>query len=294
MHIPVLLEESIKGLELKRGDVFLDCTLGLGGHSFYVCRVFGKDVRIVGIDLDEEAIRQAEEKIKEAGCQVQTFKSNFNDLDQVLDQAGVDSINGALFDLGINSFQLEASGRGFSFQKDEPLLMTMSKVASEGELTAYEIVNSWPEEKLADVIWKYGEEPRSRKIAKAIVEARRKNKIMTSLELALIIKKAIMGRSKINPATKTFQALRIAVNGELVNLEEALPKVFRRMAEDGRIAVISFHSLEDRIVKNFFKKLAQEDAGKILTKRPIYPSKLETAKNPRARSAKLRIFQKLK
>jgi 16S rRNA (cytosine1402-N4)-methyltransferase len=212
-----------------------------------------------------------------------------------LDQAGVAGVDGIIFDLGLSSNQIEESGRGFSFKTDEPLLMTMKKDPQSSDITAYEIVNSWSEESLADIIYGYGEDRFARRIAKAIVMAREIQSIETAGQLSDIIASVVpkFGFKKINPATKTFQAIRIAVNDELGAIKEALPKAFSRLNTGGRISIISFHSLEDRIVKRFFKEKSEAGEGRLINKKPITPSPQEIAENPRSRSAKLRIIEKI-
>jgi 16S rRNA (cytosine1402-N4)-methyltransferase len=201
-----------------------------------------------------------------------------------------------LFDLGISSFQLEVAGRGFSFLKDEPLLMTMKKIPTKDDLTACDIVNTWQEENLADIIYGFGEEKYSRKIAKAIVLAREEKEIKTTFDLVKIIEGAVGGyykKMRIHPATRTFQALRIATNSELINLQEGIKKGFHSLIKGGRMAIITFHSLEDRIVKHEFIRLKKEGYANIITKKPIIPNNSEIINNPRSRSAKLRILEKL-
>ncbi len=293
-HISVLLHEAITGLQIHKGDTFVDATLGGGGHSALVCETFGKEVRIIGIDADKDAIVRSEERL--AGkCNFHTACTNFSNLASVLDSLQVTSIQRLLFDLGLSSFQLEESGRGFSFKQDEPLLMTMRKESKEDEVTAYDVVNSWKEENLADIIYGYGEERYSRRIAKAIVEARETKPIETTTLLAEIISRAVPGsyrHGKLHPATKTFQAIRIAVNDELRSIEKAVADGFARLSPNGRIAVISFHSLEDRIIKNFFRQKVADGLARAITKKPIIPSDEEVSRNPRSRSAKLRILEK--
>ncbi len=223
------------------------------------------------------------------------YQENFRNIDKVLDEAGVSQVDGILFDLGLSSNQIEESGRGFSFKTEEPLLMTMKKNPQSSDITAHEIVNSWSEESLADIIYGYGEDRFARRIAKAIVMARAVRPIDTAGELAEIVASAVprFGFKKINPATKTFQAIRIAVNDELGALKTALPKAFDRLSRGGRMSVISFHSLEDRIVKRYFKEKGDLGQAKIITKKPITPSPEEIAENPRSRSAKLRILEKI-
>ncbi len=292
-HTSVLLNESIDGLNLKNGSVFVDATLNAGGHSKLVLDKFGKNVRIIGIDIDADAIARAKQKI--SADNVSFYQENFRNIDKVLEKAGVSQVDGVLFDLGISSNQIEESGRGFSFKTDEPLLMTMKKDPQSSDITAHEIVNSWAEESLADIIYGYGEDRFARRIAKAIVMARAVRPINTAGELAEIITSAVprYGFKKINPATKTFQALRIAVNDELGALKEALPKSFDKLSCNGRIAAISFHSLEDRIVKRYFKEKSDLGQAKIITKKPITPTEKEISENPRSRSSKLRILEKI-
>jgi 16S rRNA (cytosine1402-N4)-methyltransferase len=224
--------------------------------------------------------------------------NNFNDkISEILDDKGIDEGDGVLLDLGMSSYQLDRSGRGFSFLRDEPLQMTMCNKISDNELNAYKIVNHFNEEQLATIIYGYGEETYSRRIAKAIVEAREMSEIKTTGQLAEIIKKAVPFRyktGKTHPATKTFQALRISVNDEIERLEKTLEKSYSRLKIGGRISVISFHSLEDRIVKRFAKDKSQQGLVKIITKKPIVPTQEEIKENPRSRSAKLRIIEKIK
>ncbi len=290
-HISVLLGEAIDGLKVKAGDVFLDGTVGSGGHSAKVCSSH-KNIRLIGFDLDPEAIVRAREKVASAGCDITLYNDNFRNAKNVLGKTN--SVNAILLDLGTSSPQIDDSGRGFSFMRDEPLYMTLG-APSEGTLTAEEVVNTWAEESLADIIYGYGEERFARKVAKAIVDAREIAPIKTTLQLADIVKSAIPARfrsHRINPATKTFQAIRIAVNDELGSLKDGLAGAIELLAPEGRIAVISFHSLEDRIVKRFFDGLEKSDVGVRITKKPIVPTQKEILSNPRSRSAKLRIFQK--
>lgn len=289
MHVPVLLEESTDLLLGNRGKLYVDCTLGLGGHTKRILEK-NPEAFVIGIDRDEEAIELAKENLKEFEGRFAIYKANFADLDVVLEAEGVDKVDGFLFDLGVSMFQLK-SERGFSFQIDAPLDMRMDK---EQKLTAYRVVNEYPEKELARIIWEYGEERLSRKIARAIVQYRKRKPIETTKELADIILSVYPERLKhgrIHPATKTFQAIRIEVNRELESLKEALEKTTDRLNPKGRLVVISFHSLEDRIVKNFFREHSQE--LKILTKKPITPSEEEIRMNPAARSAKLRAGERV-
>ncbi len=295
MHTSVLLKESIDGLDLKAGDVFVDGTLGSGGHSAEVCRRFGKAVTLVGFDRDEDAIARAKKVITDAGCSATYIVGNFGDFNQALDTAQIAAVDKILLDLGISSNQLDEAGRGFTFKGSEPLLMTMKKNPSEDDLTAREIVNTWEEENLADIIYGYGEERYSRRIARAIVAARKEKPIETTEDLVAVIGPSVPAgyrKGKIHFATRTFQALRIAVNDELGSLSAILTQGFERLAPGGRMAVISFHSLEDRIVKRFFREKYDAGNALLITKKPIVPAPEEVRTNPRSRSAKLRILEK--
>lgn len=295
IHKSVLLKESIEGLNLQKGDIFLDGTLGGGGHSEEVCKRMGKDMKVIGLDLDADAITRATERISKIDCDFTTVQSSFRNLDKALDDLGIGKVNKILLDIGLSSNQFEDSGRGFSFKKDEPLLMTFKKEVSEEDITAREIVNNWDEENITEIIKSYGEERYARKIAKKIVESRQMKPIETTFELVEIVKKATplyYHKGRIHPATRTFQALRITVNDELRALQEGLEKGFEKLDSMGRMAVISFHSLEDRIVKNYFRDWAKEEKAELLTKKPIIPTEEEINENPRSRSAKLRIILK--
>lgn len=292
-HIPVLLKEVIEGLNLQHGDVVFDATLGGGGHAAEICERIGRAGTLIGVDLDEEALRRAKEKTEGCAAAVHFTKGNFRNLDAVLKKEGIAEIDKALFDLGMSSLELDASGRGFSFRKDEPLLMTFDSDLNHGALTAGEIINTWPEEEIARVLKEYGEERFARRIAHTITERRSEKKIERTGELAAIVISCYPGRLRRGDSpAKTFQALRIAVNDELEALREGLRKAAEMLAPEGRIAVISFHSLEDRIAKRYFREIAQEGGFTVVTKRPIVPGEEEVGRNPRARSAKLRIVEK--
>lgn len=289
-HVSVLLKETIDGLAIKPGDVIFDGTLGSGGHTAEICACYGKDIQVFVTDKDADAIERSKKRL--AGCNVTFVEDSFRNVDKAVGTGGIDKM---LLDLGLSSNQFDESGRGFTFRKDEPLLMTMKKNPDESDITAREIVNEWAESSIADIIYGYGEETYARRIAKAIVEARKENPIETTRELTAIIEAAVPAsyrRGRIHPATKTFQAIRIAVNDELGSLTEALTKGFALLHPKGRIAIISFHSLEDRIVKRFFKEKEKEGLAKVITKRPIVPTDEEIQANPRSRSAKLRIIEK--
>lgn len=296
-HASVLLKEVISGLDFQDGDIYLDATVGSGGHMEEVWQKMKERIVLSGIDADEMSVAITREKLEISGAKPKLAVLNFRNIDKAPDILGTENPSKILFDLGWSSDQFEEGGRGFSFQKDEPLLMTFKRNVGEEETTAYDVVNKWGEESLADILYGYGEERYARRIAKAIVEKREEKFIETSKELAEIVKNSVpifyrFGR--IHPATRTFQAVRIAVNDELQALEEGIKKGFGILKEEGRMAVISFHSLEDRIVKNFFKLQAVEEKGEIINKKPITPTKEETDKNPRSRSAKLRIIKKIK
>ena len=310
VHKTVLLNETIDGLLVHRslGEggnenlVIVDATFGGGGHSREILKRFPK-AKVIALDQDGSVWNENDSRIS-------FHNENFRNLDKVL---GTEKIDGIIFDLGLSSDQLENSGRGFSFMKNEPLLMTMKAPArrslgaggnpSEYFLTAYDIVNTWSEKSLADIIYGYGEERYSRRIAKRIVDARQKAKIKTTRDLVEIIKEAVPAvyrRGRIHFATRTFQALRIAVNDELRILQTGLEKGFEALTAGGRMAVISFHSLEDRVVKRFYSaKGGSASGGKehrvanIITKKPIRAGNEEIKINPRARSAKLRVLQKI-
>jgi 16S rRNA (cytosine1402-N4)-methyltransferase len=296
-HESVLLKEVIEGLSLQDGDIYLDATVGSGGHMEAVWEKMKERVVLCGIDADETSISITREKLDLSGAKPKLLTLNFRNIDKAPEMLGIKVPTKILFDLGWSKDQFDEGGRGFSFQKDEPLVMTFKDNPNEDDTTAYDVINGWSEENLADVIFGYGEEKYARRIAKAIVEERTLKPIESSKTLAEIVKNAVpvfyrFGR--IHPATKTFQAVRIAVNDELQALQEGLRKSFDILNEEGRMAVISFHSLEDRIVKRFFKSLQSEGKAEILNKKPITASIDEINKNPRARSAKLRILQKNK
>lgn len=293
-HVSVLLQESIDGLNLAPDNVFLDCTFGAGGHSSYACNKY-KGLKIVALDQDTEALDRGNKKFETGKCDVTLLQYNFKNLDKALESVGISKVNGILFDLGTSVDQIKTSGRGFTFEKNEPLLMTLTNDTTEGLLTAKDIVNVWSVDTLETILRGYGEERFSRRIAEAIVEAREDKPIETTFELVEVIKKAtpkFYHFKKIHPATKTFQAIRIAVNDEVTSLKIGLQKGYESLEENGRMAVISFHSIEDREVKRFFRDLEKEGKGKRITKKPIKASDQEISENSRSRSAKLRIFQK--
>lgn len=301
-HEPVLLNETLKGLGVKPAGWYVDCTVGLGGHSQAILEASEPDGRLLGLDADSESLEQARLNLSRFGDRVRLVHGNFRDLEQIARQNGVNQANGVLMDLGLSSWQLAAAERGFSFQEDAPADMRFDRTQG---LSAADLVNMLPEEDIVAALWQYGEEPRARRIARALVEAR---PIRTTGELADIVCRVVRRRGRIHPATRTFQGLRIAVNRELEALEEALPQAVTILAPGGRLAVISFHSLEDRIVKLFFRQEAKDcicpprspacvcghrATLRVITKKPVSPSEEEIARNPRARSAKLRVAERL-
>lgn len=291
MHIPVLLHEVIDGLAVQKGETVVDATLGGAGHAKALAERIGKGGVLIGIDEDEAAVRRGKKELEGFKGKLHLVRGNFRNLAKVMAKLKVKQADRILMDLGVSSFQLDRGGRGFSFRRDEPLRMTLGKKKS-GLFDAATMVNEWEEKNLADIIYGYGEERFARKIAKAIVEARAARPLRTSGELAAVIERAVGRRGRLHPATKTFQALRIAVNDELRALEEALPQAIEALAPGGRLAVISFHSLEDRIVKRVFKRAAAAGTISLVGKKPLTPSAEESDENPRSRSAKLRIIEK--
>jgi 16S rRNA (cytosine1402-N4)-methyltransferase len=294
VHTSVLLKESVDGLNLAQSDVVVDATAGQGGHSLMIAREVGQDGTVVAVDADETSLAKAKEVLKDAPAHIVLVKGNFRNLKHLVNQAGVTSADAIIFDLGWHQGQL-MSGRGFSFREDAPLMMTLDAKPEAYQITAADIIAGWDEEELAELFRNLGGERFSGRIARVIVETRRKEKITNSKQLAEIITSAVPGKFKngrIHPATKVFQALRIAVNDELEALKEGLKAALELLAPEGRLAVISFHSLEDKIVKETLRAAEEEGVGKRITKKPIVPGRAEQKDNPRARSAKLRIFEK--
>jgi len=289
-HVPVLTAEALQHLQPDHGGVFLDCTVGLGGHASALLAAGA--TRLIGLDRDRDALTLAHAALSPWDERVTLIHADYRTLDPVLDGLGVSLVDGALADLGVSSMQFDEPGRGFSFQRDEPLDMRMDRTAGDA---AADLVARSSEEDLADAIFRFGEERFSRRIARAIVYARREAPIDTTGRLAAIVRRAIprRGSMRIDPATRTFQALRIWVNRELDGLDRFLESAARRLRRGARLVVISFHSLEDRIVKHTFRALAQSEVVKVLTKKPIRPTDEEVRRNPRARSAKLRTAERL-
>lgn len=293
-HVTVLLNESIDQLKLEPSDVVVDATLGGAGHFKLLLSRMDAKGTLIGIDADEEAIARAQAVVdadtRNDKPTVHLLKGNFRDLESLLADIGIDSADRILFDLGWSGFQL-ARGRGFSFLTDEPLLMTYGD--PEEQQTAADIVNSSSEEAISEIIFTFGEERFARSIAKAIVTERKRGKLLTTFDLVRAIEKgtpAWYQHRRLHPATKTFQALRIAVNDELGALRDGLASALSLVSDGGRIAVITFHSIEDRIVKGMLRDAAYEGRGCLANKKPIGPSEAELKENPRARSAKLRVF----
>ena len=286
-HVPVMLEEILEALRLKSSGIYIDGTVGLGGHAEGILKR-SQGCTLIGIDQDEEALRIAGERL--GSYDVRLVRDNFSNMEAVIKDLGYKEVDGILLDLGVSSLQLKAEGRGFSFLKDEPLDMRMDR---RQRLTAAEVINEYSEKDIANVLWQYGEEKFSRRIARAIVAARTKRAIETCRELSDIVEKAVKRRGRIHPATKTFQALRIEVNKELAKLSMAMEAGVNILKAEGRFCVLSYHSLEDRIVKRSFKELARKGLLSIITKRPLVPGKEERHLNPSSRSAKLRVAEKI-
>jgi len=290
-HIPVLLQEVLTVLDIQETDIVLDGTVGGGGHFASFATRLGEAGILVGCDVDAEALKRSGRRIEgTTQARVVLIHDNFHNIATHMRTHHIPPFTKAFFDLGWSSDQLEVSGRGFSFNREEPLYMTLADSIDDSTLTAEEIVNTWAEESLADIIYGWGGERAARRIARAIVEARKAAPIVTTTQLADIVANALPRRGKTHPATKTFQALRIAVNDELGTLSQLLESLPHIVAHKSRIAFLTFHSLEDRIVKNTFRTWAREGMGTIITKKPITASREEIGHNPRSRSAKLRAF----
>jgi 16S rRNA (cytosine1402-N4)-methyltransferase len=293
-HVPVLVDEVRALLQPERGGIFVDCTVGLGGHARMLLE-HGAE-RLIGIDRDTDALAIATASLASFGNRATLVHADYREIGAVLDAQGIAQVSGVLADLGVSSMQLDAEGRGFSFRRDEPLDMRLARTQGE---TAAERIDRVDESELADVIYQFGEERRSRQVARAIVQARQQSRIETTGRLAEIVRRAVAARGwqRIDPATRTFQALRIWVNGELDGLDSFIGSAVQRLQSGGRIALIAFHSLEDRVVKHTFRALARPPEGgavvKVLTKHPVTAGDAEAAANPRARSAKLRAAERV-
>jgi 16S rRNA (cytosine1402-N4)-methyltransferase len=294
MHEPVMVAEVLEHLAPARGGVFVDCTVGAGGHARAILDAGAS--RVIGLDRDPEALERAHAALATYGSRIELVHSDYRQLEQVLQQRGIAGIDGLLADLGVSSMQLDDEGRGFTFRRDEPLDMRMDRVSRVSGRTAADAIRDADERTLADVIYEFGEERYARRIARAIVDAGTRAPIRTTGQLAEIVRRAVprKGYSRIDPATRTFQAIRIWVNGELEGLDVWLTQAARRLHPGGRMAIIAFHSLEDRIVKHTLRSLqaAGEIGLTVRTKRPLVPSEAEIERNPRARSAKLRAAER--
>ena len=306
-HKSVLLEETINGLHIKPDGIYVDGTLGGGGHTYEVCKQLDKTGRVIGIDQDEAAIEAAGIRLSGFGEKVTIVRSNYCNAKSQLHKIGIENIDGMILDLGVSSYQLDTAERGFSYMQDAPLDMRMDRRQT---MTAKGIVNTYQQQELFRVIRDYGEDKFAKNIAKHIVLAREKEPILTTLQLAEIIKRAIpmkIQKTQGHPAKRTFQALRIELNKELEVLKNSLDDMIELLGDKGRLCVITFHSLEDRIVKSSFRRnenpctcpsdfpicvCGKVSKGKIITRKPIIPSEEELLENPRAKSAKLRIFEK--
>lgn len=306
-HVPVMPGEVTEGLNIKENGIYLDCTLGGGGHSELILKKLTRG-RLIAIDKDEEALAFAKSRLSEYGDKVTFVHSDFKRADEVLDDLNIDRIDGVLMDLGVSSYQLDAAERGFSYRFDAPLDMRMDKTQF---LTAFNVVNEYNELDIADILFRYGEERYARKIAANIIRYRQQQSIRTTGQLAEIVEKSYPPKERFkggNPCKRTFQAIRIEVNGELRELDEIIGKLAERLNKGGRICVITFHSLEDRIVKREFQYLEAKcicppkqpvctcnkvQTVKIITKKPLTASEEELAVNPRAQSAKLRVAERV-
>lgn len=307
-HYSVLLNETVDALNIKEDGVYVDCTLGGAGHSALIASKLSEKGRLIGIDRDDFALGKARERLAKYGERIILLHANFVDGAQLIKDIGYDRIDGVVADLGVSSFQLDDATRGFSYMQDAPLDMRMSRQDS---FSAYDVVNNYSEKELAKIIDLYGEERFASSIARKIVHRREEKKIETTLELADIIKSAIPAKNKLDgphPAKRTFQAIRIEVNGELDIIADTINNFFPMLSSGGRMAVITFHSLEDRIVKHSFLETTKgctcpkdfpvcvcgkKPTGNVITKKPILPSQEELEENPRSRSAKLRVCEKI-
>ncbi len=296
MHIPVLLQEVLDNLNPQKGETFIDGTINHGGHAKEIAERLGSTGTLIGIDQDGKALSFAEQNLKSSPAKVILLNGNFRHLTSLIKEAGIEKVDGILLDIGFSSDQIENSGRGFSFKTDEPLNMSFQTKTDSLAFNARDMVNDWDENNLADVIYAYGEETFSRQIAKGIVEARKEGEIKTTLQLVEIIRQAVpvwYTKKRIHFATKTFQALRMTVNDELGALKEGLNGAWEVLASGGRLGVISFHSLESRIIKEFMRDKKELGEGVLITKKAAKPNREEVLANPRSRSAQLRVIKKI-
>lgn len=291
MHRPVMVAEVLELLAVKEGGIYVDCTVGHGGHARAILE--RASVRLIGLDWDEEAIRRASENLRDFAPRVTLRREPFSRLGEVLAEEGIAGVEGVLFDLGVCSAHLDEAARGFSYQRPGPLDMRMDRRQA---VTAADLVNTLPEEELAWIISRYGEERWAKRIARFLVERRARGHLLTTEELVAVIKDAVPAAARRrdgHPARRTFQALRLAVNRELEHLERGLEQAISACRPGGRVCVLAYHSLEDRIVKNRFAATVKAGGGRLLTKRPLTPGPREVEENPRARSAKLRGLEVL-
>ena len=302
-HIPVLLNEAIIFLNCQKNKIYVDATLGSGGHCQKIAEMVGPKGKVIGIDRDIEAIKAAKKNLKLLKNRIVFVNDNFENFDNILNNLKIDKVDGILFDLGVSSYQLENIKRGFSFSEEQENLNSKldMRMDQNQELTAYDVINKYQEDRLRDILFKFGEEPYSRQIARKIVQRRVKNPIITINDLLMVIKFAIPPKYRFSRkyghyASKVFRGIRMEVNQELNALNKVIGQAINRLKKNGRLVIISFHSLEDRIVKHSFRAMSKEEDTKIriLFKKPIRPSDNEIKINPRARSAKLRAVEKIK
>lgn len=303
-HISVLLKESVEALNIRPNGIYVDCTAGGGGHSYAIASQLGEEGRLISLDRDPDAIKAATARLSEFK-NVQVVHSNYSALDEVLENLGIEAVDGIIMDLGVSSYQLDEGSRGFSYHSDAPLDMRMSQTG----MSAADVVNTFSEQQLSDILFEYGEEKFARRIASNIIRERQESPIMTTSRLADIVKESVpqKARRDKNPCKKTFQAIRIAVNGELDHLSEGLDKAFECLKPEGRLAVITFHSLEDRLVKQRFASwckgcicppdfpqcvCGRKPKGMLVNRKPIEADQQELDANNRSRSAKLRVFER--
>lgn len=292
IHSPVLLNETLELLNLSPGKTVIDGTIGLAGHSTEIVKKITPKGRLIGIDLDRSALETAKGNLSKTQTKTNLVNDNFANISYILSKLNIKSVDAILLDLGFSSYQIENKERGFSFQSESPLDMRMSQ---ENPVTAADIINNTSQDKLADILYQYGEERHSRKIAKYIVQTRKDHPIKTTDHLVKVIKKAYPQRyTKIHPATRTFQALRITVNKELESLSKLLQSADKYLGSGGRLAIISFHSLEDRLVKQNFLANKKKGIFKVITKKPVMATEAEISNNRRSRSAKLRVAEKIR
>lgn len=292
-HIPVMLDEVLGYLNLEQGKTIVDATVGTGGHSLKILERISPQGRLIGIDRDQESLNIAKNRLSDYSTFYQFVYSIYSDIDKVMNNLNIQKVDGMLFDLGISSIQLDDPDRGFTFQNEGPLDMRMDR---NSYISAYDLVNNLDEKELSELIWNFGQERFHNRIARFLVRERQKYPISTTTQLSNIVLRAMpygRGYQRIHPATRTFQAMRIAVNSELELLEATISKAVDFLNKGARICIISFHSLEDRIVKLSFRELASKGIIKLITPKPLVPSNTEMKNNPSSRSAKLRVAERL-